>query len=641
MVRPFERTRGKRFGAAPSRRTSRYVTMRDGVRLAADVWLPGGAAPGSRLPTMLHQTRYFRGLELPAVPRLLGGARMLEPVGPLREGFLAAGYAWVDVDVRGTGASFGSWLSPWWHEEVADGGEVVDWIIRQPWSSGRVGSVGTSYAGTTAEFLGTLAHPAVKAIAPRFSLFDVFTDVASPGGLHLSWFTEQWERLNRLLDQNQHHGALALVSRVNCAAWRQLLTDRRQSPRLAAALGVLEGEGAQRGLAYLWRLISKGVRPAGGRGARAEMWRAIAEHAGNVDVHRGALAMRHRDDVGLYDVAPDANVDRFSPHTYVAKLRAAEVPVYGYSGWLDGAYQHAALKRHMNLASGRSHVIIGPWEHGGRQDISPFTKSSKPEFDHLQELLRFFDLHVKGVETDFVDQAPVRYYTLGAERWRESEVWPPAEVRTIPWHFASGLRLQRRPARSSGVDPYQVDRTAGTGLRSRWRSLLRISVPVGYGDRACADTRLLCYTSPPLPDDLEVTGHHVVRLHVEASVPDFALHVYLEDVGPPGGVTLVTEGQLRACHRKVSHASPPYAMAVPHHSFRREDAAPLPPGKVDELTFDLLPISYLFQRGHALRVAIAGADRDHFAAVTTEDHSIRLHRGGERQSLIELPVRIV
>lgn len=68
--------------------------------------------------------------------------------------------------------------------------DLVSWIIQQPWSDGKIGSLGTSYDGTAAEMLLTTKHPAIKAISPRFSLFDCYTDVAFPGGIHLNWFTK-------------------------------------------------------------------------------------------------------------------------------------------------------------------------------------------------------------------------------------------------------------------------------------------------------------------------------------------------------------------------------------------------------------------------------------------------------------------
>jgi hypothetical protein len=87
--------------------------MRDGVRLAVDVTLPATVAPGERLPTILHQTRYWRRTRLrwPAsmfVDALDAQGRL----GAIERRFLAQGYAWVDVDVRGSGASFGTRSRP-------------------------------------------------------------------------------------------------------------------------------------------------------------------------------------------------------------------------------------------------------------------------------------------------------------------------------------------------------------------------------------------------------------------------------------------------------------------------------------------------------------------------------------------------
>ena len=82
------------------------------------------------------------------------------------------GYAVVVVDVRGTGASFGtrdSFRSP---REREDSREIADWIVAQPWSDGRIGSTGISYLGAAADFLASTGHPAVKAIAPLFAVWD-------------------------------------------------------------------------------------------------------------------------------------------------------------------------------------------------------------------------------------------------------------------------------------------------------------------------------------------------------------------------------------------------------------------------------------------------------------------------------------
>jgi len=115
--------------------------------------------------------------------------------------------------------------------------------------------------------------------------------------------------------------------------------------------------------------------------------------------------------------------------------------------------------------------------------------------------------------------------------------------------------------------------------------------------------------------------------------------VYLEDVHPSGEVTYVTEGQLRAIHRKLSNEEPPYKTPVPYRTFMKKDAMPLVPGEPAELVFDLLPTSYQFLKGHSIRVAIAGADKDHFPVANTSlPPTLEFHRDSEHASFIDLPV---
>ena len=83
----------------PQRR-SLYLSMADGVRLAVDVFLPRDLPAGTRLPTILTATRYWRAVEG-------------QPPGNPERFWLSRGYALVNADVRGTGASFGQWYYPW------------------------------------------------------------------------------------------------------------------------------------------------------------------------------------------------------------------------------------------------------------------------------------------------------------------------------------------------------------------------------------------------------------------------------------------------------------------------------------------------------------------------------------------------
>ena len=159
-----------------------------------------------------------------------------------------------------------------------------------------------------------------------------------------------------------------------------------------------------------------------------------------------------------------------------------------------------------------------------------------------------------------------------------------------------------------------------------------------YTDRRKADAKLLVYTSAPLERDTEVTGHPSVTLFVSSTAPDGQFFVYLEDVDEHGRVLAITDGQLRAIHRKLSGSPALYRDVVPYRSFTRADAMPLAPGEIAELVFDLLPTSYLFRHGHSLRIALAGADVDHFAPLFDDPPVVQVYRGGAHASRIDLPL---
>ncbi|MGH7718973.1 MAG: CocE/NonD family hydrolase, partial [Gemmatimonadaceae bacterium] len=565
-------------------RDSRYIAMRDGVRLAIDVYLPRELEPGTRLPTIVEQTRYWRSLQ----PRPELRDSVDRPGRQIAE-FVTRGYAYVVVDVRGSGASFGSRDIEFGDAEIRDGRDVVDWIIRQPWSDGKVGATGISYVGTTAELLLVNRHPAVKAIVPQFSLLDTYTDIVLPGGVPLTWFLATWGRTVGAMDRNE-------------------LSERAQR-------------------------FFMGARPVDGDSGVALLAMAVREHV-NPDVYENLRRIAFRDDTAL----AGWTLGEISPHTKLDDIRAGGAAIYSYSGWFDGAYPRAAALRFRAVRTPGSRLVLGPWNHGGGRYYSPSLGSHPSSFPHTRELLRFFDHHLKGVETGIAGEPLVHYYTMGEERWKTANAWPIPEARTRSWYLAAGGALSSaRPGGSSEADTYRVDTTAATGSRSRWNTLVG-GPPVEYPDRNAEDHKLLTYTSPPLEQDLEVTGHPVVTLFVSSSATDGAFFVYLEEVDEAGQVRYVTEGQLRAVHRKLSGDPPPYASIIPHHSYLRRDAMPLVPGQVAELTFDLLPTSYLFRKGRRIRVALAGADSDHFSAVTAVPPTVQFHRGGSRASRIDLPV---
>jgi putative CocE/NonD family hydrolase len=572
--------------------------MRDGTRIAVDVHLPRGAA--TRLPTIVRQTRYHRRFEVQPALRPILGQAMLDPMNaPMRELFVARGYAWVDVDARGSGASFGERPWPWFHDgEVADGAEIVQWIVEQPWSNGRVGSTGVSYEGTTADFLASTGHPAVRAIAPRFALWDVYADVAFPGGLHAAHFTRAWEAANAALDANDPG---AMVAGVFLMQAHGLL-----APGRAQALDRPALRGALRRF-FRWAL--RGVAPVEADRDRALLRAAIASHGENFNVDDAARHLVFRDDVPPNAPIPDGTVDDFSPHA--ARPPADGVAVLSYGGWFDGAYANGAVKRFAarRAHAGEASLLLGPWIHGGQLVMDPAAPGTPAAFDHATELLRFFDRHLLDEPPRSPPPAAVRWFAMNGGGWRSSPTWPPAGTRALTLHPSPTRTLAREPAPAGAKAEGEVDLSVAAGTRSRWRTLL---CPFLRADgRGHSRSGYWTWDGEPLADALFVVGHPVLELALASSVPDGAILAYLDDVAPDGSAVLLTEGELRTVHRtrlELHREGPPTVVA----SHRRADALALAPGERAVHAIELLPLATTIRPGHRVRLRLAGSDRDHF-----------------------------
>lgn len=605
---------------------STYVTMPDGVRIAVDVTLPTGAR--EVLPTILRQTRYHRRLALDAPFDRAPLRALVDQQFHARRYFVQRGYAWVDVCVRGSGASGGTRPTPWAPAERADGATLMDWIVAQPWSNGRIGARGVSYDGTCAEFLMWHGHPALRAIAPRFALFDVFEDIAMPGGVHLEQFTLNWRRFNAALDANDFSQALGLVFTLSQRGRAQLATSpyaQRIDPTAAQLL-----ERTDTAIALLNRFVH-GVAPTDDADAARFLNEHLTKRTPALDVNEAGRRMTFRDDRNLSDDDPDLNTDHFSPHAMLDGLPHT-IPVFNYSGWYDGAYQRSAIKRFHALDDPGQRLIIGPWEHGGRQDISPWSDQREPLFDHNAELMRFFDAYLltdhAAAQHAWLATPKVRYYTLGAERWQTADSWPPPGTRLERAHFAGPGTLGPTP--QSGEAVVEVSAQQGTGAASRWRSLLPTLALTHY----VRDRTQPGFESPRLTRACELTGHPIAHISAAANFDDPRLFIYLDDVAPNGETHYITEGQLRAVHRRVGATAPPSHRAMVYRTFLAADASPADRGQFVTYEFDLLPISYLLRAGHALRVVIAGNDRDNFAVGGTGALTLDL-----RNCWIDLPVR--
>jgi len=290
--------------------TSTYITMRDGVKIAADIYLPKGLKHGQKLPTILVQTCYWRD------------TIFRKPFKWLKESlirfnynlfFTNYGFAMLKVDVRGTGASFGIRPYPWSEEEIADNQDIIEWIITQDWSDGNVITWGNSYLGTTAELAGIVQHPHLKGLGPMHNEFDPFLDIAFPGGIYDEMFIEMWARATRALDLN-----------------------------------------SSKGLGFLPFLFMKGVKFVDSDEDGHLLKKAIEEHKASNNVAEGARTITYRDDT--YGDT-NASSQNFSVYRYKEQINQSRLPIFSWGSWMDAATARVIIERFLNYNNPQIGVI--------------------------------------------------------------------------------------------------------------------------------------------------------------------------------------------------------------------------------------------------------------------------------------------
>lgn len=547
-----------------------YLPMPDGVPLAIDLYLPEKPTPANDIPAILIMTRYWRALDNNNIP-------------PVAKRWTSYGYAVLMVDARGTGASFGT--RPWelFSGEIRDYGAVVDWIIAQPWSNGRVGATGGSYLGSTAELLTVNQHPAVRVVIPKFNEFDVYTDIIYPGGGLLKSFISLWGDMVTAMDLHQMEQGI--VRRAD---------QTGDSLRLAAL-----------------------------------------EHVANGKVYEQALLGSAK------NVPQGLPYDSISPLGLAKAIEASETPMSNWGSWMDAGTADGVLKR-FSTFSNRQIGVIGAWSHGGGHHTSPFLpedtpSNPSPQAQFLQDL-KLMDHYLKDLPATIPDESVLFYYTMGEEAWHITRQWPPKGHRLTPWYFGEAGALDPQiPSSEAGEDFYEIDFEHSTGVQNRWYTQLG-GGDVRYPDRLAASEQLLVYTSAPLTVPLELTGHPVAHLQLATSSDQGMVFVYLETVKPDGEVLYLSEGQLNLLHRKEA-AEKPWTLEVPFRTFRLEDTLTVVPGVRMDLHFALLPTSVVIPAGYRLRISIGGHDKDTFARYPeTGSATFTVFRNLSSHSFVELPI---
>lgn len=573
---------------------SKYIPMRDSVMLAADIYLPKKLEKGKKVPTLLYLTRYVRSIRAKFPLSLVK-----DPVfGVVKESeiefFTSFGYACVVVDVRGTGASQGERKMEFSPEEIADGNDVVNWIVKQAWSDKNVGSTGVSYLGTTAEMLLVNQNPHVKACIPRSSIFDLYGTVLFPGGVCQGPFVEVWGQTTQSLDNNDFD---------------------------------IFGKKS--------RLV-KGIHFVQHDRRRLMLKEAIATHQNNFNVSGSLEFVACRNDSleGL-----GACCESFSVHTFRNAIQQSKTPIYRIGGWYDGALSKSCFDGYLNT-NNTVKVLVGPWDHGARNNVSPFATAKQVDFEIYTEMLRFFDYHLKGIDNGIQNEPVFSYYKVGEESFSTSNKWPSEQAKMQHYFFSGDKHLQLEASKvKTGELNYTIDYTATSGNTSRWNSVTPLSMngPTNYANRAEECKKLLSFDAEATTIPFEISGYPVVNMSIAFDSADGAVFCYLEDVAPDGSVTYITEGMFNPQFRKIAE-KPVYQTVYPQHSFKSEDQQAIIPFQFMDVNFDLLPIAYLMKKGHKLRISIAGADEGHFDFPEHQPTTLQVSCSNANPSFVELPI---
>src|SRR5215831_11837546 len=348
---------GEEIVPAGSRRNfAVYVPMRDGTQIAVDVWLPPDLAAGEHVPVLICTTRYWRAMQYTWTFRIMVAIHVVQPDMFLyHQGMFFNGQHFVVmyVDARGSGASGGTRITEYSPDEIADLGEMAEWAVRQPWSSGRVGTFGISYDGNTAELSAVPSNPVVRAVAPLYDDFDTLLGLAHPGGVYDSGNIEAWSDQVAGLDRND----------------------------ICAGFDVRGWECAK----LHW--LVRGVKPVDADSDGSRLAKIFAERQNPPLVHSMG-SPEFRDD-NIQTLKGPINLAQITPFGLRAQIESSRVPMLVWCGWLDAGTCEGALSRYNNFHNVQQ-VVIGAFSHGGEFNVDPFLPLNKhsPPDPPLEEQYR-------------------------------------------------------------------------------------------------------------------------------------------------------------------------------------------------------------------------------------------------------------
>ena len=529
------------------------VPMRDGVRLATDIYRPD--SPG-RFPALVTRGPYGKD----------GYADNQEHSIWF---FPQRGYVVVSQDCRARFDSEGDSYDPLF-QEGQDGYDTVEWAARQSWCNGRVATTGQSYLGATQYTLAAGPRPPhLACMAPVSASADFRQSWVYHTGGAMEW---GW-----MVPYAIHKGRNTLVR----AGREDLLAQMDEY--------VLPPDNFAQPLTDAWF-----------RHLPLREW---------IERLKETAPYFHE----YFDQENDGPY--WSRINLMRNAHRISLPMFHVSSWydifLEGALNgYQALRDRAATAEARrsQRLLVGPWAH-----IRPYTAPTSGDTGDIdfgpearielhERLLRWFDYWLKDIETGLMDEPPVSIFVMGENRWRAESDWPLARTRYVKWYMHSGGLANSLDGDGSlstappGEEPYDVfSYDPEDPVPTRGGSTLII--PQGVADQREVEGRqdVLVYTSEPLQRDMELTGPITCTLYAASTAVDTDFTAKLVDVRPDGYAHNLQDGIVRA-------------------RFRTSAAEPslIKPGRIYKYEIDLWSTSHVLFAGHRLRLEISSSNFPRF-----------------------------
>jgi uncharacterized protein len=527
--------------SAPQIVVEKNVAMktRDGITLRADIYRPAGEGT---FPVLLTRTPYNKD-----------GAASFGQKG------VARGFMVVAQDVRGRYASEGEWY-PFKHE-IDDGYDTVEWAAALPHSNGKVGMFSGSYVGAT-QMLAAIGHPPhLAGICPVVTASNYHENWTYQGGAFEQWFNESWTSslAQDTLDRRVAEAKNALVGST--------VLPLNQYPIFNISTG-LDGQGLTRALApYFLDWLD--------HPAYDDYWKqwSIEENYQNIQVPSLTVT-------AWYDIFQGGSIRNY-----------------------------LGLKAHAGNETARKgqHLLIAIGGHSGSgRKIGDIDFGSNASFDESAVTLDWYDYLFLGKQNEFATDKPVTIFVMGKNEWRNEAAWPLERAQNTRYLLVSAGHANS--AAGDGVltvaagklapsDVYVYDPSNPVPTVGGPLCCDPVHLAPGPRDQRQVEARsdVLVYSTPPLEEDVEVTGPITLDLFAKSSAVDTDFTGKLVDVAPDGTAINLTEGILRALYRE--------SMST---------ATPIVPGQTYEYKIDLWSTSNVFLKGHRIRLEVSSSNFPRF-----------------------------